>query len=160
MIVTVSVLYTDSDRVRAALGLDDADIADTEITESSLEEELIVDLDSWVPTHAAIIAAADAPAATDSQKALGRLMRLYCQFKGAYLLAGQAYRILQKVTDGKNQQARFSNLDWERIAAALNEKAAKYKQLLAAALGDTVNSAVAGYPIMSASQPNFDPITG
>lgn len=158
--MTVTVLYTDSDKVRAAAGIDDADISDGDLTASSVAEELTVDLNQWCPTHAAIKAAGiietPAPSAEEANRWL--LLQLYCQFMGAAIVAGQAYRILQKITDGKNQQARYNSLHWDEVQRSLYEKAAKYRRLLEEAMG-TAGVAV-NYPVMSASTPTFDPITG
>lgn len=156
--MTVDVLYTDSDKVRAAAGIDDADISDADLTASSIAEELTVDLNGWCPTHASIQAAGTAPSPTAAEANQWLLLQLYCQFMGAAIVAGQAYRILQKITDGKNQQARYNSLHWDEVQKALYEKAAKYRKLLEEALG-TAGAAV-DYPVMSASVPTFDPITG
>lgn len=156
--MTVTVLYTDSDKVRAAAGIDDADISDVDLTASSVAEELTVDLNAWCPTHASIQAAGTASSPTAAEANQWLLLQLYCQFMGAAIVAGQAYRILQKITDGKNQQARYNSLHWDEVQRSLYEKAAKYRRLLEEALG-TAGVAV-NYPVMSASTPTFDPITG
>jgi hypothetical protein len=157
--MTASVLYVTTDNIRAAIGVDDADISDPEITDARVDVELQVDLGQWLPAHASIFAASQASSPTSSEILQGQLLTLYCQFKGAAILAEQgAYRFLQKIADGKNQQSRFTSVNWEDVAKKAKDKADKYKDLLNEELG--VLPTVAAYPVMSISSASFDPITG
>jgi hypothetical protein len=128
------------------------------MVDSRLDLELQEDLDSWLSTHAALYAAGEAPAATDSEKRVKNLITLYAQWFCAFEVVSRFLLVPQIVSDGKNQINRFSKID---LQVAQNNAAARM-QRYRTALDETVNSAasaIAGVSIMAVSIPDYDPVT-
>jgi hypothetical protein len=124
--------------------------------DSNLAMEIEIDLDAWVPTHAAIFSAFGT-ASTADQRKQGTLLVLFCQWYGAALLARRPHLVMQVMADGKNRGERF-DFELAEVAAGAAAWAAKYKQDLQAAL-DANTSRASGFSLMRVSVPDLDPVT-
>lgn len=152
--------YTSTAAVRACLGMDEQDCPDSILLDSSLELELVIDLDEWLATHATIYTTGTAvsPAPTDEEVRLKNLLVLYSQWFCADEIANRFLVAPQIVSDGKNQLNRFANVDLEKMAARAAARRAKYR----AALDQAVNGAapaVTSVALMQVSTPSYDPVT-
>jgi hypothetical protein len=131
----LTVLYTNTDKIRSALGLDDKDISDKQLTDRDLDKELRLDLTSWLPTHATLYTTGTSTEATDTQQLIADALVLYSTYYCS-LLSARAMRLaaMQSHSDGKNTLERFATVDWQKIEMDLRERAAFYRdQLLALA---------------------------
>jgi len=150
--------YTTTEAVRGCLGIDASDCPDAMMVDSNLDLELVLDLDSFLPTHAALYATGTGGGATAPQKAVSNRIKLYSQWFCALEMARRPLTVPQINTDGKAQFDRFK-VDLERLAELCAIKVAKYR----ADLQELVNNVVkpVGLPIslVSAAQPTQDPIT-
>lgn len=155
--MTAITSYTTTEAVRSCLGIDKSDCPDSYMVDSNLELELLVDLDSWLPTHATIFAEGNAASPTADQKKYRNVLCLYSQWFGAYQIAIRPLTFPQIITDGKNQINRFPKADLERIAALAASKMAQYKGILDEEVNG--NTATSTLPIILVSSPDTDPVT-
>ena len=149
--------YTDSDRVRSALGLDLSDVKETLLAASGLDISLTFDLDEWLPNHAALYAAGSAPAASTGDIKIMNAIKLYAQWYCAWELSGKKLAFVQIFTDGKAGMNRF-DIDLDSLRAMSEAEKNKWKDLLAELAGQTV--VASSYNPLGISTPTFDPITG
>lgn len=149
--------YTNTAAIRGCLGIDLQDCSDDTILESNLELELLVDLDGWLPTHAAIHAAGKVNTATAEERHLWNVLQLYAQWFCAFEVVSRFMLLPQIVTDGKNQLNRFPNVDLKDAKAEAAARMAKYRGLL----DEEVNgaTAVSSLPLVAISTPAYDPVT-
>lgn len=151
-----TLLYTDSDKVRGALGLTVQDVADAQICGANIEARLKEDLDGWLPTHAAIQTAGRASTATDAQKRTWLQLQLYSQFRAAsFFTPILATLVAQKIADGQMEMQRFSNAKLQEINDDMRAQADHYQELLAPSLSDDG----VGFSPLGISVPGSDPVT-
>lgn len=134
---------------RACLGLDETDLDDDMIAAWGFDDELELELASWLPQYPEV-------AASPTQKGHLRL-RVFCKYYVAALMAGSANSFVLKVqSDGANRGERFQT-DWQHMAEDMRAKAYQNKKLLLEDLGvQVVDSAPS---IVSVASPNRDPVT-
>lgn len=150
--------YTTTEAVRGCLGIDEDDCPDNFMIESNLSLELTVDLDGWLPTHAALYSAGTTGSPTSAQVGVSNRIKLYAQWFCANEMANRPMTVPQITTDGKAQFDRFK-VDLVRLAALTAAKMGKYK----AELDELVNNVQKpiGLPssLVKAAIPSQDPIT-
>lgn len=152
-----TILYTNTDAIRACIGLDVAECKDSVMVDSKLDMELEVDLAGWLPSYAAVFEAGDAADATDEQVLQQKMLKLYCQWLAAAEILARSLVVPLEVTNGKDKYSRFSKIDLAELAAAAKAKAEGYKVLLE----DEINGPVTftGLTLLVASIPDLDPVT-
>lgn len=150
--------YTTTEAIRGCLGIDQNDCPDGYMVDSKLDLELIVDLDDWLPTHAALYTAGTSGSPTNPQAAVAVRIALYSQWFCALEMANRPLTVPQITTDGKAQFDRFK-VDLERLSALCAAKVVKYR----AELQELVNNVKKpiGLPIslVQVAAPTQDPIT-
>jgi len=151
-----ALLYTTTEAVRSAIGLDDNDVPDSVLVDQDLALQIKVELETWLTSHATVKSEGEAQGATAEQIRLWEWLQLYCLWWGAYLLASAPYAVPLLHHDGKSQVRRF-NVDSERVAEHAAAQAAKYRRLLEEELSLNVAKPL---PILSKSKPSYDPVTG
>ena len=143
--------YTDTDQIRAVLGVDTDDLSDEALVARRLASELNLDLLAWLPTHADIIFTGT----PEQQDALGLYATYYC---AAIIAISLKMAAPQTVSDGKNQMNRFSEAsDWEKLQNSLNSRVGFYKKYLLDTLGTTSQSTFKPFSLVT---PSYDPVTG
>lgn len=149
--------YTTTDAVRGCLGVDKDDCPDRYMVDSKVDLELSLDLDGWLPTHAALYTAGTTGTPTATVKAIADRIKLYAQWFVALEFANRPLTVPQIVTDGKAQLDRFK-VDWKALAELAAQKVAKYKgELQAAVDGTTVVASYTNY--VNVAVPGADPVT-
>lgn len=153
----VTLLYTTSDAVRAALGIETEgrkkELPDEMFSNQDMERQLRAALYAWLPSHADIISEADEVGATDEQVHKGDLVRNYCLYWCARRAAEMAYATRRRVGDGKSEVERFQ-VDWLALAERMGELMAEQKQLLEELLSPSDTLAFAARAV-----PTYDPVT-
>jgi len=125
-----TILYTDTDQVRSALGLDAEDMSDAMITSRNLEMELSLDLAGWIPTHSSLYAAGIANTATEEEKNVSSSLVLYSTYFCCDLVFDSVQMAApQSVSDGKNSMSRFTPQDWQKIEDRIKARKASYKKM-------------------------------
>ncbi len=149
--------YTTTEAVRGCLGVDASDCGDEVMVDSLLDVELVVNLDGWAPTHAAIFSAGGLTGASAAAVRSRNLIKLYAQWWCAKEVAARNLLVPQLSTDGKARLDRFK-IDLELVEQKAASRCAQYQNLLREALGEATVSA-AGLNFVLAAPPASDPIT-
>jgi len=149
--------YTNTDAVRGCLGVDQDDCPDRYMVDSQVALELSLDLDGWLPTHAALFTAGTTGTPTTAAKAIADRLKLYAQWYVALEFANRPLAVPQIVTDGKAQLDRFK-VDLSKVAELAAQKVAKYKGELQGAVNGS--QTVAPYTnYVNVATPGADPVT-
>lgn len=151
------ISYTDTDRIRSVLGIDEEDVSDDQIANRDLEKELRLDLLTWVSTHATVYDAGQVSNATETEQSAADALVLYCTYFCAVLVAKSLQLSApQQISDGKNAMSRFATIDWPGIMDHLWERREFYKAALQGALSTTT---VRTYSPFSGVGLGTDPVT-
>lgn len=141
----ITVLYTNTDSIRASIGVDENDVSDAMISSQNLDMQMIERLTEIAPTYETIY---------DNSDEGERRLTLWCQYFGALsLLENASLAIPQKIQANNDQLARFS-VDFESIKKSLRDK---IKQL-----ENKINPPVAAvaHSLMGISPAGYNPVTG
>ena len=154
----IGVIYTDSDRILAAIGLTSEDISDDFFLSKDLKTILSVDLYNWLPTYSTLhVSVGDT--ATEAQKHVSNCLTLYCTyFCAAKLLEGGALNIMIKESDGQNEYNRISNIDFNLLKSETIKQAGYYREILLSAISS--NSVAIQVAQSTVVAPAYDPVTG
>ena len=148
--------YTTTQAVRGCLGVDSDDCPDAYMVDSQVALELSLDLDGWLPTHAALYTAGTTGTPSAAAAAIASRIKLYAQWFIALEFANRPLTIPYITTDGKAQIDRFK-VDLAKVAELAAAKVAKYKGELQ---GEDGVAAVAPYAdFVSVATPGSDPVT-
>ncbi len=150
-------VYTSTDAVRGAIGLTDNELLDETLVNQGIDDELTVDLDNWLPTHAALFAAGIAGSATDDEKRVVTYIQLYSQwFVSAQILTVMSLTIPQSISDGQNEMRRFQQTDLDALRTAAVGRMAIYRKYLS----DEIGAVVLSSPVLVVGgRPTYDPVT-
>ncbi len=154
----VTILYTNSDSIRSAVGVTVSEVRDAALSALNLDKALLADLGEWCPTHAAIDAAARAASPTEEELAKGRYLELYCMWFCARMVADNPTAFPSELTDGKAGYKRF-NVDFDQLSEKANGRMRQYKNLLLNAIQGTT-SVVTAPSLFGKATPGYDPVTG
>jgi len=140
--------YTDTDKIRAALGVDSVDVDDQVLVDMQLGTELILDLNSWIPGYTTLTGfSAD-------------LLSLYAaSFCALSAIHGRELLYPQMFKDGKAESRRFA-LDLEKVKDNIAIRLAGIKKALITEEGLTVAAETVSSFILGSAPPNYDPVTG
>ena len=141
--MTAIILYTDTDAIRSAMGIDDADMEDAMFTGQQLENQMLEDLDTLRPAHATEIFSGSA--------SLQRKLSLWCMWFGALRIAQSPLATPKRISTGKDELERFV-VNWQ----ALEELAKRKLAELDKALSPTVPES---FTMMGKATPDSNPIT-
>lgn len=144
------ILYTDTDAIRAVLGITEEDLEDAQLIARNLDKELNIDLLSWLPTVEDLVSIG-----TDLQV---DSIKLYSNYYCAALVA-QSLRLAatQQTSDGQNSLDRYSVIDWKEIIQEMRERASFYRSYLITSLAETVISTFKPFASVGLAT---DPVTG
>lgn len=153
----ISILYTDSAKILAALGLSSDDISDDYFTPKDLDRVLGVDLFSWLPTHASVFQEdSDIPATTEATFRSDCLV-LYSTHFCASRCADAALSIFSKESDGQSEYNR-PTVDTQALSKSMLDKASYYRESLLTSLqADNITTRV---QLTTVVTPSYDPVTG
>lgn len=150
--------FTTTEAVRGALGIDATDINDQTILNAQLDVELGLDLGSWLPSWKTKIAPADP--VTDEQDTLAKAITTYCKWWCAADFVRKYLAHVQLYGDGKAELRRFTNFDWEQLAANAQSKADYYKAMIKDLDPDIdTTQEIDAYGLISGGIPTHDPVT-
>lgn len=145
---TAITAYTDSDKVRAALGVDSVDVGDDVLVDMMLAEELTLDLDGWLPGHASLTG--------NSLTALNLYAASFCALSA---LDGRELLYPYLFKDGKAETRRFQ-VDLQKLKSDLAARVAKWKAKIQALENIAPTAPVSGGYIFGSAAPATDPVTG
>lgn len=147
---------TDSDQVRAALGLSSRDVDDQFFIDRKADRELRLALFEWFPNYASEYSSWTTNASANQEKI--DLLESYATYQTAYIISsGLSMMALQKVSDSKFTAARFEGIDLDSISELMRSKANQLKTRLQEVLGTAHDGPV---NLFSSVAPSYDPVTG
>ena len=152
----IAVLYTNTNSIRAAIGVSDIEVSDTQITDLNVEDQLILYLNEVYPQYEALSDANEVGQNPTPEQAKDWLkLKLLCQYAAAVILlqAGQ-YLLAQSITEGGTIMSRFSKED---IVTTLERLEAKRDEFLGSLIG---SGAVYTYNPFVKGEPDYDPVVG
>jgi len=147
--MVATVLYTDTDAIRGAIGTDEADIEDSIITGQNMDLQMAAELDGFLPGHATLVF---------SSIALENKLNLWCMWFGAWRLAQSPLATPKKLSTGKDEYERF-NIDWDALKAVAYQKLCDAKDALITEAG-LPEAEVVGISPFGKATPTYNPITG
>ena len=151
--------YTNTDKVRGALGLTVHDVPDANIEARNLEDDLEIDLYGWLEEHETLYATWTDDAATAEQKHSARLLRRYCTYRVAFhLCSGLELLAVQAVGDSKATAERFSSVNLDALRRRVEAIAASARVDLEEVQG--LESSSSYVSPLSIAAPGYDPAVG
>jgi len=147
--MAITVLYTDTDAIRGAIGVDEADIDDAVITGQNMALQMTAELEKFLPNHSSV---------QFSNLKIPDQLNLWCMWFGAWRLAQSPLATPKKLSTGKDEYERF-NIDWEALEKVAYKNVCAMKDLLLETTS-TVVAETAAYTVMGAATPCYNPITG
>lgn len=125
------ILYTDTDAVRAALGVNEREVSDSQIVNLQVADHISLELVEVYPTHETLKAAIDANSATVEEKLTFKRLRLYCQYEAAVMMLPSLQMwAFQRVSDGDAEAHRFLPEDIDKTVERITGMRDKYKAQL------------------------------
>lgn len=140
--VSVDVLYTNTNAIRSAIGVDAADIENEMITGQDMESQMVVALNKFNPDH---VTDKFVPAKLPA-------LKLWCMWFGALRLAESPPAIAKKYGTGKDEWERF-DIDWDKLKANAQEKLAELQE-------EITPTVAVGFQMMGKATPDYNPIEG
>jgi len=151
--------YTNTDRVRGALGFTISDVPDLYIKDREVEEELLISLYEWLPNHESLFTSWTGAGATEDEKQYARLLRKYSTYMCAFhLCSGLELLALKEIGDSKATAGRFSNLKSDTFRKRIEGIALAARADIVEAL-DLATSATTA-TILASVPPAIDPVVG
>lgn len=151
-------VFTTTEAVRAAVGVDAHDLPDQMILDAELNVELGLDLSMWLPNWKVKLDPQDP--VSDLQQQVKDALKSYCKWWGALEFCRKILAHTQLYSDGKAQMRRFQNFDWEQVIGLAASKVSQYKALVASLDPEAVLEGTDGYSLISGGIPVYDPVTG
>lgn len=152
--MSIAILYTDSDAIRAAVGITDVEISDAMMQSQMMETQIKTAVYKWLPTHGTIYAAGTAQGATEQEVHLKDLLVMYCMYFGAVRVVEMIMAMRQKISDGKSQLERF-DIDWLALLELLKQRRDQAQD----ALEEILNPSDGGPAYFGLVTPDYDPVT-
>lgn len=146
---------TDTDAVRATLGVEERELPDSVFINGQYEVELELRLLGWLTTAQkdAIMGASS----TDAERRKQQLLVTWAKYQTAVIATTHlVLGIAQEVTDGQDAYKR-SPSDWKALAASLQARADEMRNTLLLLLD---SGTVTTFSIVGSAAPGYDPVTG
>lgn len=152
-------LYTDTDKVRARMGVDTADVSDEVLESLQLDLQLELTLSGYGIGAAAIKTAYDADNSDPVAKKSWYLLQLFsASFCAAKAVRGRDFLFPFLFKDGKAETRRFSGLSVDAIADKLDAEAKNWLDQLLEDQSITVPATPIHSPVLVVT-PTVDPVT-
>lgn len=140
---------TSNSQIRGVLTVSQADLPDEVLQDYGLEDDLMVDLYSWLEGWE------DVRDGGSGQEKL--LLKLYAKYRCAALVAasGQNFTLTQ-FTDGANAGQRSDSEGFQKLREHMERRASEYKIKLQDELSVTFSTH--SVPVMGAARPRRNPV--
>lgn len=151
--------YTNTVKIRGALGLTPSDVNDQYIEDRGTEDQVLTSLYKWLPTHDTLYTTWTAGGATDDEKQYARLLRQYSTYMCAFhLCSGLEFLVLKAIGDSKATAERFSNVKSDKFRKRIEGIALGARAEIVEALQLTTATTKAS--IFASVVPDADPVVG
>ena len=122
-----------------------------------IEDKVLIELRSVYPDHAALFDRVTQGTATPQDLEVWAVLRQYVQYEAAaFLLPQFQMLVVQKISDGDAEMARFQNNNLQDTITRILAMRDRYRTLL---LGPDPIPPHNRYGIFTAVQPSYDPVT-
>lgn len=139
---------TTFNQVRGVLTISVRDLPDAVLQDYGLEDDLDVDLDSWLGDYAA---------KTDGNPKLLKLVKLYAKYRcAAWLAASGQNFIYTQMSDGTNQAQRSDTEGFQKLRVHLESRANDYREKIQIELSQASSVSV---PVFGRVAPTRNPVT-
>lgn len=150
---------TDTNAVRAALGVIEEEVPDEHFINHDVAGELDIDLTEWLPDGTSLltyIEASESDSPDPEELKVFKLLSFYSKYFCALLVA-QASDLLfvEQVSDGQNETRRSRRSSYDSLLAKLEGSADKYKKMVLEELGAATTAAAT---LFSRATPAYDPV--
>lgn len=155
---------TTSDAVRGLLGVSEAELPDEIITAAAVDEELLLDLSTWLPNDVVlvdiIVAGSAAAEGTEDWATLARLSAYAKAFGAHFFVLSQENWRLTRLGDGQIAEQRKDAVDLEALAKALQGLMGRHRAAFLELVTPEAVPSSARVTLAGASKPSYDPVTG
>ena len=154
----MNVFYTTTEAIRAVLGLTAKELYDSQITDLGVAEMLQLELGGVYPDYASLKVKIDNSTATPEEEHTWKILSQYVKYEAAaFLLPQFQMLVVQKISDGDVEMARFQNNNLQDTINRILTMRDKYKNMLLSDAGLLPVSV--GLGLFSTVQPSYDPVT-
>lgn len=150
--------YTNTDRIRAVLGVTDNEVSDEVIENVGLEAFVLEVFDDIASDHAAQYVAGTDEQATAAQARVARLMETYATWYAASQLPSLGMQAPERFSDGKTSYQR-AEMRYQSFPNAhfVQRKARYWRRRLLLSMGLQEETSTPALSV--ASTPGYDPVT-
>jgi len=153
---------TSFDKVRGAIGATHNEVTDSMLFGAQLEAPLrlaVSDALGSAITYTTVIAEGTSTAADQTQAQRLQMLQHYATyFCSALVVKNLQLAIPELISDGKTQMRRFSDVDFDALAASHQAQASSAKAWLSVNVAQQAAAPV-GLRALSVSKPDYDPTT-
>ena len=151
------VSYTNTDNIRAALGVSAVEMSDQRIIDTQIEMQLGLRLTQVCTTDPETIKTdGTSVGATQDQKNLWYALQLYCMYYGAVLMMPALQMLVAAtVTDSETTNTRFGVDDIQATIDRITGRADYYAGLL----NPAYETSTLGFTMVGVVSPSYDPVT-
>ena len=150
------VFYTNTDQIRAVLGISDDELSDQTIADAEYEVIAESELDLVYAAHAAAITDSEDPGATGAEISLGKRIRLLCAYEIAVMFCPQLQALIfKKIEDSKAKYERYS----EEGLQKLKDDVLTMRDYLRGLLNPEFAISTSSLSFIGVSRPSYDPVT-
>lgn len=154
--MSLPVFYTNTDQIRAVLGINNIELPDQTILDAEYEVIVESELTLIYAGHEAAIIASESGSASTSAIALGRRIRLLCAYEIAVLFCPQLQALIfKKIEDSKAKYERYS----EEGLQKLKDDVRAMRDYLRGLLNSDYALSVSAMSFIGISRPTYDPVT-
>ena len=144
--------------VRSTLGMSQTDAADSVIADLHLQDEVEIELQSWLPSYQAVIDDTWSAQSAEVREFVFLRLKAFVKYYASTVLAESAPGLLlRRISDGENEAQRFDSVNPTKLAANLYLKANEFKQAVVEKLEPV---GTGSYPLFGVVNPSYDPVVG
>lgn len=144
--------------VRSTLGMSQTDAADSVIADLHLQDEVEIDLQSWLPEYQAVIDDTWSAQSAEVRAFVFLRLKAFIKYYASAVLAGSAPGLLlRRISDGENEAQRFDSVNPAKLADDLYAKADEFRQAIVDKLNPLASDT---FPLFGVVSPSYDPVVG
>lgn len=152
----MNILHTTTDAIRAALGLTDRELKDTQISDLGIESMLEIELSTVYPDHAGLAQKIQDSTATPEEAFVWKVLLQYEKYQCAVFLLPQIQMlVVQRISDGDAEMARFQTDNLQDTIDRITGMRDRYLN----ALDELMNRLQEFFNPFSTVAPDYDPVT-
>lgn len=153
----IPILYTNTDAIRAALGLTEKELTDQFVADLEVVDMLKIELRSVYPAHVVLFNLITVGSPTSSDLDTWEVLRQYAKYEAAcYLLPQFQMLVTQKISDGDAEVTRFQSNNLNETIERLKAMRDLYRNMLVNPDSLTLDNFLSHVAMV---QPNYDPVT-